>query len=215
MNTHIFAIAIDRYENWNNLRGAKTGLKKFIKVMKKRFGVKETQIAMYKDNLATAKKIEKRLIRYAKSDAHKLNNDDQLIIYFAGHGEIDPLSGDSFLIPTEADHYATSTWLSYNFFQGYFRAIEARHILMISDACFSGGAFRGDQQQQEPLLKRLHTMPGRHLLTSGGMERVDDSRFKGQSVFSWALNSFLESTDEPVITAQYLADEVQLRTSLN
>lgn len=218
MNTHLLTIAVDDYQHWGQLRGAVQGAQAFDALMRQKFGVKSWQSVMFPNELATAERIEAAMASYTPEGIRNLGSDDQLIVYFAGHGQVHPHTGKSFLIPVGADKFASSTWLSYDLFQDYFSAIKARHIFLISDACFSGGAFRGGGATSSAasiLNQRLFATPGRHVLSSGGMELVDDDRFDGQSVFSWGLNSFLEQTDLDVIPARLLAEEVQVRVTAN
>lgn len=211
MRTHLFTIAIDLYDNWRRLSGAFEGAVCFEKVLRQRFGVEAWQCVSLANEQASAAKIEEILISYTPDGNRSLDDQDQLIIYFAGHGAFQEITGKSFLIPVEGARRATNTWMSYDFFRDYFRAISARHILLIADACFSGGIFRADDTahpETRHYAERVFTKPSRYALTSGGIEPVDDAKFSGQSVFSWALTGYLERAQEPFILAQTLAQEM-------
>ncbi len=202
---HALLIAADRYDHRPRLRGAVKGAERFEQVLLDRCGVPESQLIVLPNKLATVTRIEQALRAYTSEGDAPLGPQDRLIVYFAGHGVYDPVTESGYLVPIEAARGGVSGCLSYDLLARFCRSIAARHILMIVDACFSGAALRGDQMAEAPsapVLRRLNQLPGRHLLTSGGFEPVDDHGFAGMSPFTWALTSVLASTDQAVLTSE-------------
>lgn len=99
--------------------------------------------ALFTDNLggdttlitdadATSDRLRAELVRLAQESSA----DDVVIISFSGHG-----SDSHELVTYEADVYnLTATTLPLNEFTDLISAIPARHLLVVLDCCFSGGA---------------------------------------------------------------------------
>ena len=69
-------------------------------------------------------------------------------------------------------------------------AMEAKHVMIVADSCFSGTLTRGlkIEQRTPDWLKTIVKKKARTALTSGGLEPVMDSGGGNNSVFA---NSFL------------------------
>ena len=104
--------------------------------------------------------------------------DDTVVIFFSGHGALlgDPVDPESALLPVECNGRALdSTSLSETEFSSALRRISAQRLLVLIDACHSGGAgsFKG-QGAAEPMafgyseksLVRLAQGTGRVLIAS-------------------------------------------------
>jgi hypothetical protein len=119
--------------------------------------------------------------------ADKINPDDRLLVYFAGHGvhrvEQGRERGYLALINAPASGQTSpGDSIAMDDFVAWTRRIAAKHLLVLLDACFSGLAVRGfdiklevrgdsgPQPHGEPdprTLYRLSTQPGRYLLMAG------------------------------------------------
>ena len=82
----------------------------------------------------------------------KLNPSDQLVIYFAGHGDMeDEFMDDGFIVCSDsrsrADDPARNTYIQYVKLQKMINKIPARQILVMLDVCH-GGAF--NQKRSDP-----------------------------------------------------------------
>ena len=66
--------------------------------------------------------------------------DEQLLIYFSGHGEFDDLTREGFFIPREGrlNDKAQTSYLPFSRLQRIVESIACRHILLAIDACYSG-----------------------------------------------------------------------------
>jgi hypothetical protein len=120
--------------------------------------------------------------------ANKINPDDRLLVYFAGHGlhrvERGRERGYLALINAPASgEVSPGDAIAMDDFVAWTRRIAAKHLLVLLDACFSGLAVRGfdiklevrsggsapqPQAQPDPrTLYRLSMQPGRYLLMAG------------------------------------------------
>ena len=83
---------------------------------------------------------------------------DSVLIYYAGHGDLDRQYNDGWWIPVDAQAQNPVTYLDNVQVQKAMRNMKARHVLLISDSCYSGTLFgqrpnpaAGDHRQVLPL----------------------------------------------------------------
>jgi hypothetical protein len=131
-----------------------------------------------------------------------LTDQDNLLIYYAGHGEIDKSDESAYWLPTDAEPNNTANWLSSFNVTKYLNVIPARHILVIADSCYSGAMTQGaivrlpkdmPEDKREKWLKFMMNRKARTVMTSGGEEPVLDSGGGNHSVFAKALLAALKS----------------------
>ena len=103
----------------------------------------------------------------------ELTEDDNLLIFYAGHGYWDDELKMGYWIPSDAKKQSKGTWIANTDLTTYISAIKAKHILLLSDACFSGGIFknRGIDEMNNGL-KRLYSLKSRKAITSGNLKPV-------------------------------------------
>lgn len=128
--------------------------------------------------------------------------DDNLLIYYAGHGEIDRVNDRGYWLPVDADPELRSNWISNVAITDIINAMPARQIMVIADSCYSGTlaqsnlAAGGLDQQAQPTAEWVTAMEGvnaRVVLTSGGVRPVLDIGGGEHSVFAQAFLSVLNS----------------------
>jgi TolB-like protein len=106
----------------------------------------------------------------------KLSQDDNLIIFYAGHGYWAEDLKMGYWLPSDAKVESKSSWISNNDLTLYLNAFQCNHILLISDACFSGGIFKARSiSDMNPGTKRLYELKSRQAITSGNLEKVPDN----------------------------------------
>ncbi|MEG3640339.1 caspase family protein [Magnetococcus sp. PR-3] len=128
-----------------------------------------------------------------------LKPEDSLLIYYAGHGWRSHRADQAYWLPVDAEHDDFGTYLSASFITDQVRMMSVRHILIISDSCYSGAMNRGAEEGHEAkeghladsektqLLAKLHSRKSRMILSSGSDEPVADQGGQGHSVFARAL----------------------------
>ncbi len=134
-----------------------------------------------------------------------LSQDDNLIIFYAGHGFWDEELKMGFWLPSDSKIESKSNWISNTDLTLYLNAIQSNHILLISDACFSGGIFKsrsiGDMSQGT---KRLYEMKSRKAITSGNLKEVPDN-----SVFMKFFLKELELNEATFFTPDQLFAKIR------
>ena len=135
----------------------------------------------------------------------RLTNKDNLLIYYSGHGILDKEADEGYWLAVDATRSSESNWISNTSLTSSIRAMQAKHVLIISDSCYSGKIMRSAKVDIGAVdtLKRLSEKRARIVMTSGGLEPVSDSGgINNHSVFSAAFllalndNSGIESGTE-------------------
>lgn len=151
-----------------------------------------------------------------------LTADDNLLIYYAGHGEIDRLNDRGYWLPVDADRDRRSNWISNVAITDIINAIPARQVMVIADSCYSGTlgqsnlASGGMDQKGQPDVEWLTAMEdvrARTVLTSGGVRPVLDIGGGEHSVFAQAFLSVLND-NEGLLEGHSLYRQVMRRMRL-
>jgi uncharacterized caspase-like protein len=184
---HALVIGNDHYRQWVPLNTAIADATAVSSLLQDRYGF---QVTLLKD--ATRKDILKALNELRK----KLTERDQLLIYYAGHGFLEPSIDRGYWIPVEGDLQDNSEWIEFPAVTDLLQLIPAKQVLVVADSCFAGkltrsalGHVRPDavDQSRQGLLQELGNRKIRTALTSGGAKPVLDDGGAGHSVFATAF----------------------------
>jgi len=134
----------------------------------------------------------------------KLTDQDNLLIYYAGHGWLDEAGNEGYWMPTDAKPNRRRNWISNASITTTLKALNAKHVLVMADSCFSGALVRGIKVKDTTpdYVRRMAEKRARLVITSGGLEPVADSAGGGHSPFATAFldvlngnNGVLDGTD--------------------
>lgn len=105
-----------------------------------------------------------------------LNENDNLIIFYAGHGYWDAYKEIGYWLPSNAEANSNANWLRNSTVKDYIGAIKTKHTLLITDACFSGSIFqsRGFKGKQVVAYQKIYNLESRKGMTSGTLKEVPD-----------------------------------------
>jgi uncharacterized caspase-like protein len=162
-------------------------------------------------------------IMLALSDLRKtiIDEQDSLLIYYAGHGYLDDASEAGYWQPVDAAKDNTVYWIPTSEITNLLKAIRAKHVLIVADSCYSGSLLMRDSGARLPAaasrdewLKRMQARRSRTALTSGGEEPVADGGGGGHSVFAKALLEVLRE-NKGILDGDSLFDQIKRPVSLN
>ena len=145
---------------------------------------------------------------------NKLKKDDNLLIYYAGHGELDKAENRGYWLPVDASYELRSKWISNQRIVDRIKATKAKHVLLIADSCFSGTLMRSgitseaNEAIDEKYIERLKSKKTRLVITSGGNEPVVDSDGGNHSLFALKLIDTLKNNNT-VINSQMLFENIR------
>ncbi|HUL04797.1 MAG TPA: caspase family protein, partial [Candidatus Acidoferrum sp.] len=127
----------------------------------------------------------------------ELNWDDNLLIYYAGHGWYDQDAEQGYWLPVDASEDNQAHWISNADITNGLKALKAKHILVVADSCYSGTLARSANISVRGVdyIERIVKKKARTVLTSGGLEPVLDAGGEGHSVFAHAFLEALAEND--------------------
>ena len=127
-----------------------------------------------------------------------LTENDNLLIFYAGHGYWDKEIEQGYWLPIDATNKDISNWITNSTVRDYIRGIKAKHTLLIADACFSGSIFTGRDTflDADASVKETYKYTCRKAITSGMLETVTD-----KSVFVNYLIKRLQNNKEKYLKA--------------
>lgn len=146
---------------------------------------------------------------------------DNLLIYYAGHGQIDD-KGQGYWIPVDGRAADPASWVSNDQVSDYIEASQLKHVLVVADSCYSG-TLSGNAIRPIPLdakeedLLFISRVKARTVITSGGLQPVLDDGGSGHSIFAQAFLTALRQTDglaEGYRLFEQLAELVSQRSAL-
>ena len=179
---HALVIGINEYDHWGNLRRAQKDAQAVAEVLDSKYDF--SSVTTLFDQDANAVNIEDMLRRVST----ELTEGDALLIYFSGHGYYDELLDEGFWIPSDGrmsieDQPAVRDWIANDRIRQYLSKSAAKHVLIVSDACFSGSLFKGALTEINPTTlswyRHVMDQPSRWAITSGDMELVPDAGIFG------------------------------------
>lgn len=107
--------------------------------------------------------------------ADEVKSNDNLLIFYAGHGYWDEKINQGYWLPKDANKKSKASWLSNSELKDYLAGIKSRHTLLVSDACFGGSIFKTRNAfDEDKSAKALYELPSRIAMTSGALKEVPD-----------------------------------------
>ena len=188
---YAYIIGINAYgEGWPKLKTAVNDARELREVLVTKYDFEPERVFSRIDEEAT----QYNVINDLKYLASYLKENDNLLIYYAGHGQVDEFLGDGYWIPVDGKPKSPGTWLSHSSIRNILSSemLKAKNIALISDSCYSGALLRSgpsslpitDQDYSEKILE-LSSQRSRQVFTSGGVEPVADGGRDGHSLFAY------------------------------
>jgi hypothetical protein len=146
-----------------------------------------------------------------------LKENDRLLIYYAGHGGTRNGPPErAFWLGVDADPRTQTGWISSEFISDKIKQIAAKHVLLVSDSCFSASithptttTVRRDLNEQRFQIQ--WNRRARMVLTSGqNTPVVDGSGDRNHSLFAQAFLAVLRQNDH-VMSGEMLSYELGSR----
>lgn len=182
---HALIVGNNNYETLPNLRSAVNDAKAVSILLDKDYGFKVT-------TLIDAKRVD--VLRGLAQLRQSVREKDNILIYYAGHGWLDKEADEGFWLPVDARQDDPSNWIMTDRVVAQIRAMQAKHVMVVADSCFSGTITRAIriEQRTPDYLQKIVKTKSRTALTSGGLEPVLDIGGGRHSVFARSFISLLE-----------------------
>ncbi len=208
-------IGIDKYTGvWSELRNAVGDAKAVEQTLNSDY--RFDQIFTLYDDAATRTGIIQKL----EWLAGKVTAEDNLLIYYSGHGELNETLNKGYWVPVDAKTASTAGYISNSVIQDFLDGIRTKHTLLVADACFAGDIFKGKTQSipfedTEKYYREVYDRMSRQALTSGGIEPVTDGGRDGHSVFAYYLLKALRTNEERYFDADQLHGKLKIPVANN
>ena len=184
---HALLIGNEKYTHMPSLDTPIDDVREVDKLLREKYNFKTTVLtnANRYSILSTLNKLRK-----------KLTEKDNLLIYYAGHGELDEVNKEGQWLPTDAEPESTANWISTDAITDIINTMSVKHVLVVADSCYSGAMTRTSlarlesgmsQDLKHKWLEMMAQAKSRTVFTSGGLKPVLDSGTDGHSIFAKAF----------------------------
>ena len=193
-------IGNDNYTYLPNLKTARNDAKALASLLASEYGFQVTTLLD-----ATRAEIIDNLDALTES----LGPEDNLVIYYAGHGWLEEDSSRGYWLAIDAKPNRRTNWVSNATLTDTLSLLRAKHVMVIADSCFSGTLIRGAKigVRAGDYWRRMAKKWTRVAMVSGGLEPVADGNGK-HSPFAKALLSALRS-NASIMDATQLFEKVR------
>ena len=167
---------------------------------------------------------QREIVRAFNRLAQTAQENDSVLIYYAGHGHLNEGTKEGFWIPVNAEGRDDSTFVSNAIIKTKLGVIadRARHVLLVSDSCFSGALLREGNRgvslsdRNERYYQKVSKKKSVQILAAGGLEFVDDNyKGAGHSPFTYYLLQSLKDNNARFFEASDLSRETSRNVSIN
>lgn len=220
----VAVIGIDRYQTWQPLQNAVADAQGVVELFEQ-LGFKNVVRSLFNEDASS-----NAISALATDDLRILHPDDNLVLFYAGHGGMrthvlgNQTVKTAYLIPFDASEKA-ATWIELDAWLRAVALLPARHILVVVDACHSGIAlgsiikWRDIGKANDEPLSTLRARRSRRIITSALEDQkvMDCGPVHGHSLFTGclieALTHGLRQDGDRVVTGSQLGLYIQQRVA--
>lgn len=205
----VLLIGITQYQHQRKLNNAVSDVEAFRDVLIENYGFQEDDFIECFEENATRQGIFKAL-RDLVIESKNLHN---AIIYFSGHGQYDEALKAGSWVTYDADDASdniTSDTISFTFL----KLMQAKHVFLIVDACYSGTLFSHHKGPTPSDIVRnynkLDALKSRFAVTSGRSDQEVSDGEKGEhSPFAQLILDFLKDYGPDIFPVVELIQHIQ------
>lgn len=197
---YLLSIGIDKYNNWQALSNAVKDAQEFMNVLTSQYQFDSDNVFTLYNEHAT----EGNIYQALRDMKRRLKPEDNLIIYYSGHGHYDDEIDEGFWIPVDGGRDNESSYISNANIVKRINSLETQHTLLIVDSCFSGSL----------VVRKRSGVPderfkSRRILASGRHETVSDGKEGQNSPFAAGLLTYLRQNTSPTLDTTSLIKYVK------
>ena len=209
-NYHALVIGNNRYPYMTSLNTAANDARVVANLLETKYGF-NTTLLLDADRYTMLSALNKL--------RETLTEKDNLLIYYAGHGELDEVNLRGYWLPVDSEPDSSANWISNVAVTDILNVMNAQHILVVADSCYSGSMTRSSvarldtgltDEARRKWYQAMNSTRARAVLTSGGVKPVLDGGGGEHSVFAKAFIDVLRENNT-VLEGYKLFREVQSR----
>lgn len=207
---HFLGIGIDAYQHFPKLSNAVKDVKDIAGILQEQYQFDPDNMVLLLDEQASREGI----INALENMANTLTGENDLVIYYSGHGHLNEKTGKGFWIPVGAGPGSPADYIPNTVVKGYIEDIPAFHTFLISDSCFSGSLFvEGKMRSTNEAIADLDSRSSRWALCSGRHdEEVYDGKPGENSPFAQSILRELKQSNTSELNVGRLINEVIMQT---
>ncbi|MFH0896103.1 MAG: caspase family protein [Bacteroidota bacterium] len=209
----LLAIGVDDYTFWPKLTRPAKDVKAVGGVLLDRYQFSNDNVQILLNQDVTVEKIDKAF----RTLITQVTNEDNVLIYYAGHGYYDKILEEGYWIPAGAKTNSTSEYLPNSTIGKYIKALKSRHTLVISDACFSGSLYVQDSRgTKDAFADNIGKFKSRWAFSSGRLEEVADGMAGSEnSPFATYILKFLKQNTKDYFAVSEMVQFVKTAVANN
>lgn len=202
---YLLLIGVNKYDNWTPLHNAVKDCQDIASTLTSHYQFdQENVISLFNEEAS-----RENILETFESLQEMLSEDDNLLIYYAGHGYYDEASELGYWVPVNARLNKIPDFIRNSTIHDYLRTINTKHTFLIADACYAGSLFATYRGHLTENAK------SRWAFTSGDIEKVWDGQPGQNSPFARYLIRYLRNNTEKTIQAKQLIDAVSVAVERN
>ena len=196
---HAVVIGESQYGKYESLPTAVNDARAVAQLLATKYGYDVTRL----ENAGA-----QQIISALQATAKKMTTNDNLLVYYAGHGTVRNDKG--YWQPVDADFDMTN-WISPAMIRDVLLDHPARRTLILADSCYSGALARGALSSSDAGTRKEKR--ARIVISSGGDAPVIDSADGQHSLFTRALLDVLAAPGDDVADVQTLFTRIRERVT--
>lgn len=206
----------DRDGRWKPLKTAVSDARAVKMLLENSYGFSDVKVlenATRRDVLQAFNSLSKKVLP-----------NDNVLVYYAGHGFMEAETSRGFWVPVDARGTDNTTYLRNSTIRDELTTIASRvkHTLLISDSCFSGSLLRrgsrgiAEVSDSEQYYKKVSNKKSVQIMAAGGVEYVDDKyQNSDHSPFTYFFLNELKNNDRAMLTLSELSTNVEKAVANN
>ena len=196
---HAVVIGESQYGKYESLPTAVNDARAVAQLLATKYGYDVTRL----ENAGA-----QQIISALQATAKKMTTNDNLLVYYAGHGTVRNDKG--YWQPVDADFDMTN-WISPAMIRDVLLDHPARRTLILADSCYSGALARGALSSSDAGTRKEKR--ARIVISSGGDAPIIDSADGQHSLFTRALLDVLAAPGDDVADVQTLFTRIRERVT--
>jgi predicted nucleic acid-binding Zn-ribbon protein len=209
---HALVIGNDNYRQLRKLRTAIGDAREIARILESKYGFRVTL-------LLDADRYQ--MLSALNGLRERLTEKDNLLIYYAGHGELDAKNQRGHWLPVDAEPGSSANWISNVAVTDILNSMSVQQLLVVADSCYAGTLTRSSvgrleagtsEDERLKVIQLMAQKRSRMVMTSGGVEPVLDSAGGQHSVFAQSFIELLQS-NVGVLAGQEMFGLLQIRVA--
>jgi WD40 repeat protein len=203
---YLLVVGINNYRHWPKLNNAVKDASDIATVLMNKYNFDFSNVMLVRDEQATRSNIYNSL----RSLIEKVSPQDNLVVYFSGHGYFDQLLNEGYWIPVDAAVNSTGDYISNTEILKILGSINSQHTFLVADACFSGALFADSRRGYTDNVEKFKSRWG---LASGRLEVVSDGTIGNNSPFAKRFLQFLQQNEKEKFAVSELIQHVKTQVA--